>query len=147
MDASKIELRPATVADDLAIRGLLAAAGLPVADLDTTRPVFIAATADGHIEGCVGLELHGAVAVLRSLVVREQRRGVGVGNALVARAREVARSHRVETLFLLTTTATRFFGRCGFITVDRSIVPERIARSAEFTGLCPASAACMMLQL
>jgi amino-acid N-acetyltransferase len=147
MSVSTVELRPATVADDPAIRGLLAAAGLPVADVDTARQDFIVAAAGGQIDGCIGLERHGAAAILRSLVVREQRRGAGVGVALFERARELAGSHRVETLFLLTTSASQFFGRRGFTTVDRSLVPDEIARSAQFTGLCPTSATCMMLKL
>jgi N-acetylglutamate synthase-like GNAT family acetyltransferase len=144
---SAMELRAATIADDPAIRGLLGAAGLPVADVDTTRQVFVVATADGHIDGCIGLELHGAAAILRSLVVREQRRGAGIGDALLERAREIARSRRVETLFLLTTSAPRFFGRRRFIIVDRALVPDDIARSAQFAALCPASATCMMQKL
>ena len=147
MRASNIELRPATAADDSAIRGLLTAAGLPVADVDATRQAFIVATADGQTEGCVGLDIHGAAALLRSLAVREQRRGVGVGDALLARARELAAAHGVETLFLLTTSASQFFARRGFITVDRSIVPADLAGSAQFAGLCPTSATCMMLKL
>ena len=147
MRASNIELRPATAADDSAIRGLLTAAGLPVADVDATRQAFIVATADGQTEGCVGLDIHGAAALLRSLAVREQRRGVGVGDALLARARELAAAHGVETLFLLTTSVSQFFARRGFITVDRSIVPADLAGSAQFAGLCPTSATCMMLKL
>lgn len=144
---SDVELRTATVADESAIRGLLSVTGLPVADVDVTRQVFVVATADGQIDGCVGIELHGAVALLRSLTVREKLRGAGVGNALLERAREVAKSHRIETLFLLTTTASQFFERRGFITFDRSMVPDEIAGSAQFTGLCPSSATCMMLRL
>jgi amino-acid N-acetyltransferase len=147
MSVSDVELRRATVADDSAIRALLSAAGLPVADVDVSRQVFIVATAGGQTDGCVGLEIHGAAALLRSLAVREQRRGAGVGDALFARARELAAAHRVETLFLLTTSASQFFGRRGFITVDRSMVPADLAGSAQFAGLCPTSATCMMLKL
>jgi N-acetylglutamate synthase-like GNAT family acetyltransferase len=147
MSARDVELRPATEADDSAIRELLAAAGLPVADIDAARQAFIVAIADASTEGCIGLELHGDVALLRSLAVREQRRGAGVGNALLESARELAISHRVATLFLLTTTASQYFGRRGFVTVDRAVVPQAIARGAQFTALCPSTATCMMLKL
>src|SRR5688572_8581041 len=147
MRVSDVELRPATGADESVLRSLLSAAGLPVADLDATRQLFIVATAGGQVEGCVGLELHGAAALLRSLAVREQRRGAGVGNALLARARALAVAQRAETLFLLTTSADQFFARRGFITVDRSTVPADVAGSAQFAGLCPTSATCMMLRL
>ena len=115
--------------------------------MDATRQAFIVATADGQTEGCVGLDIHGAAALLRSLAVREQRRGVGVGDALLARARELAAAHGVETLFLLTTSVSQFFARHGFITVDRSIMPADLAGSAQFAGLCPTSATCMMVKL
>jgi amino-acid N-acetyltransferase len=147
MSASNSDLRPATAADEVAIRDLLSAAGLPVTDVDLTRQVFVVATADGQADGCVGLEIHGAAALLRSLAVRAQRRGTGVGDALLARARALAVARGVETLFLLTTSASQFFGRRGFITVDRSVVPADLAGSAQFAGLCPTSATCMMSKL
>ena len=120
---------------DPEIRSLLSDAGLITADVDTTRQVFIVAVTDGRTDGCVGLEPHGRVALLRSLAVRDERRGSGIGGALLERARQVAVSNRVETLYLLTTNASPFFGRRGFVAVARSTVPdaddpERAVRSA-----------------
>jgi N-acetylglutamate synthase-like GNAT family acetyltransferase len=142
-----MDLRSATAADGASIRSLLADASLPVGDVDLTRQAFIVVIADGGTEGCIALELFGSAALVRSLVVRHQRRGAGFGSALLERIRELAISHHVEILFLLTTTASAFFKSRGFVKVDRSVVPEEVTHSAQFTGLCPSSATCMMLKL
>jgi amino-acid N-acetyltransferase len=72
----------------------------------------------------VGLELFGSVALLRSLVVSERARGV-------------------HTIYLLTTTAEKFFQRRGFARTDRASAPPAIRATREFAGICPASSAFM----
>lgn len=60
---------------------LLEAAKLPTQDLrDEMLPHFFCAGSEGAPQGLVGLELLGNEALLRSLVVEEQARGLGSGN-------------------------------------------------------------------
>ena len=74
-------------ADLPAIRALLTANALPSADLTPAHlgSFWIVEDAAGLV-GVVGLEPHGRAALLRSLAVRVDRRGHGIGAAL-ARAR------------------------------------------------------------
>lgn len=58
-----------------------------------------------------------------------------------------ARSHGVQQLCLLTTTAERFFERLGYERADREAAPTAIRGTSEFTSLCPASAAFMRKRL
>ncbi|HEY7724926.1 MAG TPA: arsenic resistance N-acetyltransferase ArsN2 [Anaeromyxobacteraceae bacterium] len=141
------QLEPATPADVEAIRSLLEAAGLPSADLGAPNQRFLVAREAGALLGCVGLELFGEGALLRSLAVAERRRGEGLGGALAAGALEEARRRGVRALYLLTTTAEGFFARRGFARIGREEVPEAVRGSAEFGALCPASAACMARRL
>jgi amino-acid N-acetyltransferase len=104
---------------------------------------FLVARDGGALLGCVGLELYGEAALLRSLAVAERSRGVGLGAALADAALEDARRRGVRSLYLLTTTAEGFFARRGFERIARDEVPEAVRGSAEFGALCPASAACM----
>jgi len=123
---------------------LLAAAGLPTDDLgEVDLERFFVAQSGGGATGLVGLELYGADALLRSLVVREQARGTGLGSALVAHVEDYARANGVRSIYLLTTTAADYFARRGYRTVDRALAPERIRATREFRDLCPASAVFM----
>jgi amino-acid N-acetyltransferase len=58
-----------------------------------------------------------------------------------------AREDRCRSLYLLTTTAARFFERFGFRPAERVEVPSSVRRSVEFRGACPESAVLMRLDL
>jgi len=105
--------------------------------------VFFVADLDGVPVGAVGLQVFGASALLRSLVVSDDRRGAGLGRALLATAEEMARRMQVRELVLLTTSAGTWFARHGYAGCDRAQIAEAIRSSAEFTRLCAASALCM----
>jgi amino-acid N-acetyltransferase len=127
---------------------LLQAQGLPVSDItDEHLEHFFFIGSDGSPTGLVGVEMYGTEALLRSLVVAENARTRGVGSALVQHAEEYAASHRVGAIYLLTTTAQRFFERLGYQRIDRSRAPPSIERTREFASLCPASSAFMTKQL
>lgn len=139
------QIEPAPCTD--AIRALLVAQRLPVADLDNAALIFLAAQTGGKTAGVIGIEPLGEDALLRSLAVDDasQRRGIGV--ALVAAAEHTARERHVGRLYLLTTTAEVFFARLGYVRVDRDEVPSAVAGSAQFAALCPASAVVMVKAL
>jgi amino-acid N-acetyltransferase len=136
-------LEPAEPRDLAAIRALLVELGLPAGDLGSANQHFIVGREGGALVGCVGLEVHGSAALLRSLAVEPARQGAGVGRALYRRALDEARARGVTALYLLTTTAERYFAREGFQAIGRDRVPAAVRTSAEFGSLCPASAACM----
>ena len=98
-------------------------------------------------EGLVGIEMHGDVALLRSLVVAGACRSSGVRSALVAQAEDHARAMGARALYLLTTTAEDFFRRRGYITAAREGAPPAIRQSREFADLCPESSAFMVKNL
>ncbi|MFN3986263.1 MAG: arsenic resistance N-acetyltransferase ArsN2 [Rhodocyclaceae bacterium] len=127
--------------DRAALRTCLQAAGLPVDDLDAQdMRLFLAYREHGRVLGCVGLEAHGRHGLLRSLAVADPLRGRGIGKALVAAAETLARDNGIDMLHLLTTTATRFFSPLGYAPAVRDQAPAAIAASAQFAGICPASA-------
>ncbi|QQV79356.1 GNAT family N-acetyltransferase (plasmid) [Sphingomonas aliaeris] len=118
---------------------LLDAACLPSADLAESDRMFFRFGVD-HIVGYGGLEGEGTDRLLRSVVVLPDRRGLGVGRAMVAAFEQEARELGVQRLHLLTTTAAPFFSAMGYAAADRDTAPSAIASSREFTSLCPASA-------
>lgn len=97
--------------------------------------------------GSAALELYGPAALLRSVAVRRDLRGTGLGRRLTEAALGLSRELGIEETYLLTETADRFFPRFGFRLVPRSEVPASVQRSVEFTSACPASARAMVLYL
>lgn len=134
--------------DDLdELAAVLVPAGLPDGDLrQPGRRFYRAADAAGAV-GFAGLEPRGADALLRSLVVLPERRGLGHGRKLLQTMIGEARRQGVARLWLLTETAAGLFSAAGFARVPRAAVPPAIQATAEFTAFCPASAACMVLDL
>ncbi len=131
---------PAQPADLSAMLALLTAAGLPTDGVAEHLPTMLVATDGRRVVGCVGLEIGGEAALLRSVAVDETERGTGLGGRLVRVALDLARRRAVTEVALLTTTADDYFPRFGFVPVNRDQVPTALQASAEFTGACPASA-------
>jgi amino-acid N-acetyltransferase len=84
---------------------------------------------------------------LRSVAVAPGERGRGTGIALVADRLAMARANGLASVYLLTTTAAPLFRRFDFADADRAGAPAALTGSPEFAALCPASAACMRLDL
>jgi hypothetical protein len=94
-----------------------------------------------------GLEVFGSVALLRSLAVAPEARGLGHGKTLVDSIEGYARGLGVTELYLLTTTARPFFESLGYALADRSAAPESIRATREFSSICPGSAAFLVKRL
>ena len=146
-DAAAVQFSVAAGTDLEAVRTLLTRMRLPTEDVGQPNQVFVTAWSGGSLVGCVGLERHGTNALLRSLAVVPRMQGAGLGMRLVQEALAEARQSATTALYLLTTTAVRFFAQAGFEPVDRALAPAAVAASPEFKALCPASAACMQLPL
>ena len=126
------------------VKRLLAECGLPGEDIDPHIAHFVIARAGGELAGAIGLELAGKTALLRSLGVSERYRGQGLGTQLYERVHGFAHAEGVETLYLLTTSASGFFRKRGFTAAERAAAPQHIAATREFAALCPDTAAFMM---
>ncbi|TLZ62033.1 MAG: GNAT family N-acetyltransferase [Gammaproteobacteria bacterium] len=133
----------ASAEDSIEIRSLLESSGLPTSDLASARPEFVVVREQGRVVAAGALERFGACALLRSVVVTPDRRGSGLGHAIVLELERLAREAKIERLFLLTETAAGFFARHGYQLMERSAAPPDVQRSEEFRSLCPASATCM----
>ena len=131
-----------------AVARLLTEVGLPSSDLTATHlENFFGCGSPGTPEGIVGVELYESVALLRSLAVSAKCRGRGCGRALVAQAERFAQSREARDIYLLTTTAERFFERLGYARVQREAAPVAIQRTQEFATLCSSSSTLMVKRL
>jgi amino-acid N-acetyltransferase len=139
---------PARPEDLPGVLSLLEGASLPLAGVEEHVDTFLVARSEeGRLVGVIGVECYGAVGLLRSLAVDGAWRSRGLGKDLVERLFELARSRGVETMYLLTTTAERYFPRFGFDVVDRTEAAPELQASEELRGACPASAVLMRRSL
>src|SRR5688500_16821300 len=141
--ANAPHVRSAAPADLPAVERLLTDSGLPLDGVPEALGTFVVAEAGSDLVGVAGLEICCNDALLRSVAVRPEWRSHGVGRALVTRAIADAEARGLRALYLLTTTAERYFPSFGFRTIARDDVPADVRATAEFTSACPASATVM----
>ena len=119
------------------VAALLDAHGLPTEDLTADMlPDFVVAETAGTPCGVVGLQRAGDVALLRSLAVVHDARGLGLGAALVAEAEARAAAAGVTALYLMTTDAAAFFARLGYAPIARAEAPAGIRATAQYSTIC-----------
>lgn len=140
-------IRNASDADLPAISKLLQGCELPHDDVHA-RVHFMVAEENGHLVGVGGIEPCGAsVALLRAFAVQPAVRGRGIARALYEAVRAQAYATGIRDVYLLTTTAERYFTRLGFTPVARDDAPEAIRRTRQFCALCPDTAQLMHVRL
>lgn len=89
-------------------------------------PLALVAFADGELTGTVSLMVQDLATRpeitpwLASLFVVPERRGVGIGRALIDRAVAEARRLKVPTLFLWTSSAEALYLKLGWRTIERT---------------------------
>lgn len=142
-NGSTPDVRAATGDDFAGVEKLLTASGLPLDGVRESLGEFVVAESDGEIVGVAGLEVCCDNALLRSVAVSPAWRSHGVGRALVTRIISDAEARGIRALYLLTTTAERYFPSFGFRTIARDLVPSDVRETAEFQSACPASATVM----
>jgi amino-acid N-acetyltransferase len=100
---------------------------------------FFVAESEHGFEGCVALAvLTPDLAEVRSLAVRPETGGRGVGRALVAACVDEARRLGLRRVFALTLVP-EFFEKCGFTLVSLGRLPEK---SASECPICPKRGRC-----
>jgi N-acetylglutamate synthase-like GNAT family acetyltransferase len=131
------------------ILSLLDAVDLPrdgvAEDLDG---FLIARDLSGRLIGCIGMERHGRLGLLRSVAVLPELQRSGLGTRLTAAILQEAARWELNEVLLLTTTAKDFFAQAfGFTVTSRDGYEERLASSPEWRLPRCSSAALMKLDL
>ena len=126
--------------------GLIKENGLPVNDIHTGTQLFIMEEGKDVI-GTVAVEYDFDNALLRSLSVKKDKTGEGLGGRLVDFIEDYVSQQGVINIYILTNTASKFFQKRGYETVPRENAPEFIRNTSEFSSVCPASAVFMKKEL
>jgi amino-acid N-acetyltransferase len=145
---SATELRAARDEDLPGVEALLAKADLPVDGVHDFFPAnYAVAEMKGVLIGAAGVEQYSGFGLLRSAVVAAEARGSGLGAGLVRERLAWSKARGITDMYLLTTTAPRFFEKFGFAQVDRATVPSEVQSAPEFASVCPSTATVMHLSL
>jgi amino-acid N-acetyltransferase len=143
-----ISFRRAIKSETDTIRSILESHRLPTESVGTDSTEFFVAIHNAGIVGIAGYEYYGDDVLLRSVVVPASQQNKGIGSQIVDWMIALAKQKEIKRIILLTETATKFFTKKGFATVDRStITNDALKKSSQFGGCCCNSAVCMMLSL
>jgi amino-acid N-acetyltransferase len=142
---SEITIAPARAEDLEGIKSLLVELNLPTAGVDDHWKTFLIARDGEAMVGCGGAEAYQVVALIRSIAVKPEYRGHGIGRRLVRQLLDRLASRGLREFYLLTTTAEAYFKKRGFKTIDRDEVHPQLLSSRELQDACPSTATCMRL--
>jgi amino-acid N-acetyltransferase len=137
-----MSIQPVTQTERIAAIALLRNNNLPTEDISATTQLFCLKEEE-QIVGTIGLAHDGNNALLRSPIVAEEKRNLGLGVELVEHVEAYAKSTGIQSIYLLTTTAAPFFAKRGYQAIDRASVPPFLLTTSEFASVCPASATVM----
>lgn len=138
-----LQFEAATMKDLAAIEAMLEQANLPTIGVRQHLAHFRLGKRAGKIVALGGLELYGAQALLRSVVVDTTERNKAYGKQMVKHLYQLAQQSGVHELYLRTMDATPYFAHLGFQELAYDQVPAGLKRSSQFRGVCPASATVM----
>jgi amino-acid N-acetyltransferase len=100
---------------------------LPRSEFELAEDIrdFTLAEADGEVAACGALHIYTpSAAEIRSLAVRPDIKGKGLGRAIVEAVEREARDYGLASLFAFTYVP-EFFARLGFDRVDRGLLPQK----------------------
>jgi amino-acid N-acetyltransferase len=142
-----INIRIPDKKDFSAICQLLSEENLPTADINPTLENFFITVEGNELCGVMGMDRYGNTGLLRSAIVKKEYRRTGIAAALINQLVDYAKKQGVESLYLITNTAEKYFAKKGFEKITKNEVPETVLQSKEFNGLCPVSAVIMFRKL
>ena len=131
-----MRIERATPSDVACVERLLSAAGLPLEGAAEALSMGVVAHDGDEVVAAAAIERYGDAGLLRSVVVAESRRGVGLGHDVVAAAEQLARDEGIRELYLLTETAIGWFPLLGYKVAPRSEAVDAVGESIEFTTVC-----------
>jgi amino-acid N-acetyltransferase len=142
-----ISYRKGLVEDLPEIANLLNASNLPNSDIVPGKQNFVVAEIDNKIIGCGGFEAYEETGLFRSLAVSPDYRNLNIAHSIIEKVIMSGQEQGIKEYYLLTTTAGSFFGKLGWKSINRDLVPEEIKSTTEFTSICPSTASCMKYTL
>lgn len=142
------QMRAANDSDHDAVSALLSASKLSTLESSSQfGPQYVVAhDFTGRLVGVAGLKIYGTDALLRSVAVASSFRSQGLGRQLTQNRLQWAVEHGVSAIYLLTTDASSYWRRHGFLEINREEAPASIRSTSQWSGGCSTSAIAMKKQ-
>jgi amino-acid N-acetyltransferase len=94
---------------------------------------LVARDGAGRLVGCIGMERHDGLGLLRSAAVTPELQRSGLGTKLTEAVLQDGARQCLSEVLLLTSTARDFFAKkFGFVVIGRDAYDERLAQSPEW---------------
>ena len=120
---------------------------LPIDDIEDSLIQLFVAKIGNNIVGVIGLEQYKTIGLLRSLAVKSEYKNQKYGRDLTGYFLEYCKDNKIQELYLLTTTAEKYFRKFDFYKINRENVPTMIKRTKQFSDICPVTAVIMKKDL
>lgn len=140
-------IKQATEREFDAIKKLLDDNNLPTTDIYQDNIQLFIGLIDDKIMSVIGLEKYKNVGLLRSLAVTDLFKNQQVGSRLIRHIVDLCASEHIDKIYLLTTTADKYFVKFGFTKIERMEAPDILKQTREFKDICPVSAVLMYKSL
>ena len=140
-------IQQATEKDLDVIKKLLDDNNLPTTDIHQDNIQFFIGFIDDKIMSVIGLEKYNNVGLLRSLAVNDLFKNQQVGTRLIRHIFDLCASEHIDKIYLLTTTAEKYFVKFGFTKIERIEAHDILKQTREFKDICPVSAVLMCKKL
>ena len=125
------------------VKKLLLENNLPIDDIEESAVQFFIAKVDNSIVGVIGIEQYKGIGLLRSLAVQDRYKNMEIGRNLIEYLLDYSENNAIRELFLLTTSAEKYFKKFDFYKIHRENTPTTIKETKEFSDICPAAAVIM----
>jgi protein-tyrosine-phosphatase/N-acetylglutamate synthase-like GNAT family acetyltransferase len=143
---NKFSVQQAIAPDQSSILRLLQENKLPVDDISSAIQFWLVKDGD-KAAGVIGIEILGEYGLLRSMATDAAYRNQGIATLLVNELEKYAREQKLKAIYLLTTTAEKYFDKRDYSKIQREEAPGAIKASPEFSHLCPSSAVVMKKEI
>jgi amino-acid N-acetyltransferase len=109
---------------------------------------LVARDGAGRLVGCIGMERHDGLGLLRSAAVTPELQRSGLGTKLTEAVLQDGARQGLSEVLLLTSTARDFFAKkFGFAVTGRDAYDKRLAQSPEWRLPCCSSAVLMKIDI
>src|SRR5581483_4658325 len=141
IDPAALVYRRAKREDVPALAAMIVHGELPPFFIESWVEGFVAVEHAGELVGCGGLEVYDDSGVLRSVVVHERARGLGIGERIAGLLTQDAAAAGISDLYLFTMHAHGFWERLGYVDVplDAWKQPPRTCWQYRFMERYPAA--------
>jgi N-acetylglutamate synthase-like GNAT family acetyltransferase len=146
--ATHLVAHPLAIDERAALAAALSKSGLPAEGLDRPGPLFWRfETPEMLPVGFGGLEMHGDLAVLHSIVTLPPVRTRGIGHAIVTALEDEARLRHARAAYLQAATAASLFEGLGYAVCDGHELPAPIRECEQLRSAAADGATIMVKQL